>query len=236
MDLAAWDHRLHRFRANELMTERPRPHRDSGPGLFAYEDSPAGAKDAKVAFQHSDDEDERAAHSRAQERAVPKPTIHLSSLPPGTSPAVIKSILPDNLQVEAVRILPPSGPGNTERRSFSAIVTLAKDTPAIDIDTAVSALQNKYLGWGFYLSLSRHLSSAAVGSGMPAPLGAPLLHHSHLVRSQFHRPQETTSQGLHKQWAIVVALRLLHPTFLQGRGSLGGVYLLCKSALLHHPI
>ena len=149
----------------------PSSNRDSGPGLFAYEDTLAGPKDAKVAFQHSDDEDEKAAHSRAQERVVPKPTVHLSSLPPGTSPAVIKSILPANLKVEAVRILPPSGPGNTERRSFSAIVTLAKDTPAIDIDTAVSALQNKYLGWGFYLSLSRHLSSATVGSGMPAPLG-----------------------------------------------------------------
>ncbi|MCJ1399464.1 hypothetical protein MMC11_002666 [Xylographa trunciseda] len=139
-------------------------------GLFAFEDSVSASLDTKAAFQHSDDEEEKTGRSRAHDRAAPKPTIHLSSLPPGTSPAVVKSILPSILQVDAVRLLPPAGPA-MERRSLSAIVTLAKDTPAIDIDTAVSALQNRYLGWGFHLSLSRHLSSAAIGSGMPAPAG-----------------------------------------------------------------
>lgn len=55
-----------------------------------------------------------------------------------------------------------------ERRALSAVVTLAKDTPALDIDTAVSALQNKYMGQGFYLSLSRHLSSTSVGLEIPS--------------------------------------------------------------------
>lgn len=140
--------------------------KDSNAGLFAFEDSTTGPVDAKSAFQVSDDED-TGGRSRIQERAPPKPTLRLSSLPPGTSPAVIKSFLPSNLHVDAVRILPPSGPGTTERRSHAAIVTLAKDTPAIDIDTAVSALQNRYLGRGFYLSLSRYLSSAAVGADLP---------------------------------------------------------------------
>ena len=149
----------------------PSTARDSNQGLFAFEDSTAAPLDAKAAFQRSDDEDEKTSRNRAQERAAPKPTLHLSSLPPGTSPAVIKSVLPPHLHVDAVRILPPTGPGTMERRSLSAIVTLAKDTPAVEIDTAVSALQNRYLGWGFYLSLSRHLSSAAIGSGMPAPAG-----------------------------------------------------------------
>ncbi|MCJ1410183.1 hypothetical protein MMC19_004268 [Ptychographa xylographoides] len=151
----------------------PASTRDSSQGgLFAFEDSSTVLPlDAKVAFQTSDDEDDRTSKSRAAERAAPKPTMHLSSLPPGTSPAVVKSILPPNLQIERVQILPPTGPGTMERKSLSAIVTLAKDTPAIDIDTAVSALQNRYLGWGFYLSISRHLSSAAIGSAMPAPLG-----------------------------------------------------------------
>ncbi|MCJ1389172.1 U2 snRNP-associated SURP domain-containing protein [Xylographa bjoerkii] len=148
----------------------PSSNRDSSQGLFAFEDSVTASLDTKAAFQTSDDEEEKTGRSRAHDRAAPKPTIHLSSLPPGTSPAVVKSILPSNLQVDAVRLLPPTGPA-MERRSLSAIVTLAKDTPAIDIDTAVSALQNKYLGWGFCLSLSRHLSSAAIGSGMPAPIG-----------------------------------------------------------------
>ena len=145
------------------------PRREANQGLFAFEDSSTGPADAKAAFQTSDDED-NTTHSRAAERAAPKPTLRLSSLPPGTSPAVIKSVLPSSLNVEGVRILPPSGPGTSDRRSLSAIVTLAEDTPAIEIDTAVSALQNRYMGRGFYLSLSRHLSSAAVGTEMP-PFG-----------------------------------------------------------------
>ncbi len=140
--------------------------KEASQGLFAFEDSTHPA-DPKAAFQTSDDED-NATHSRAAERAAPKPTLGLSSLPPGTSPAVIKSVLPSNLKAEGVRILPPSGPGTSDRRSLSAIVMLAEDTPAIDIDTAVSALQNRYMGRGFYLSLSRHLSSAAVGTEMPS--------------------------------------------------------------------
>ena len=139
-------------------------------GLFAFEDETTGPADPKTALQHSDDEDS-GSRTKTQERAIPKPTIRLSSLPPGTSPAAIKSFIPQNLTVDGVRIIPPSGPGTSmERRSLSAVVTLAKDTPALDIDTAVSALQNKYMGQGFYLSLSRHLSSTSVGLEAP-PLG-----------------------------------------------------------------
>lgn len=136
-------------------------------GLFAFEDAREGPANLKTALQHSDDED-TPGRTRTQERAVSKPTIRLSSLPPGTSPAAIKAILPPTLTVEGVRILPPSGPGTMERKSSSAVITLAKDTPALDIDTAVSALQNKYMGRGFYLSLSRHLSSTSVGLDTPS--------------------------------------------------------------------
>ncbi len=150
---------------------RKRAHDGSQPtqreGLFAFEDATTGPADPKIALQHSDDEgtDSRA---RMQDRVIPKPTLRLSSLPPGTSPAAIKSVLPPSLTVEGVRIVPPSGPVTMERRSLSAVVTLAKDTPALDIDTAVSALQNKYMGRGFYLSLSRHLSSASVSLDTPS--------------------------------------------------------------------
>ena len=135
-------------------------------GMFAYDEPEF--KDTKAAFQDSDEEDARVK-SKAQERAAPKPTLHLSSLPPGTSAAVVKALMPDNLNVDAVRFLPSSGA--TDRRSSSAIVTVAKDTPAGDLDTAVSALQNRYLGWGFYLSISRHLSSAVVNSSLPTGHG-----------------------------------------------------------------
>ena len=144
------------------------PPKEQSQGLFAFED--AGPMDTKTAFQTSDDE-ESAERAKSNERAAPKPTLRLSSLPPGTSQAFIKSILPSTLSIDVIRITPPSAPvssTSTERRSLSAVVTLAKETPATDIDTAVSALQNRYLGRGYYLSLSRHLSSAAIGMDMPS--------------------------------------------------------------------
>ena len=104
-----------------------------------------------------------------EDKAAARPTLHLSSLPPGTSPAVVKAILqPSPLAVESVKILPGS---KTDRKSTSAIVTLAAETSALDIDTMVSHLQNKYLGFGFNLSISRHLSSAALGGA--GALNAP---------------------------------------------------------------
>ena len=154
--------------------EEPLSQRNSSQSLFNFNDAGPDPVDTKVAFRHSDDDEEESIRSKSHEKVAPKPTLHLSSLPPGTSQAVIKSIIPTSLQVEGVRILPPSGssgPGSTDRRSLSAIVALAKDTPAIDIDTVVSAMQNKYLGWGYRLSLSRHLSSTALGSSLPAPFG-----------------------------------------------------------------
>ncbi|KAI9824797.1 MAG: hypothetical protein M1832_001625 [Thelocarpon impressellum] len=140
-------------------------------GLLAFEDGPLGPDDTKAAFQASEDEEERDYDGKTAERAASKPTLHLSSLPPGTSPAAIKAIFPSSLTVDAVRILPPTGPGSVERKSLSAIVTLTKDTPANEIDTAVNAMQNRYLGWGYTLSLSRHLSSAALNAGASVQSG-----------------------------------------------------------------
>ncbi|KAI4145866.1 MAG: hypothetical protein L6R39_003677 [Caloplaca ligustica] len=145
------------------------PRKEPTQGIFAFDDASPAPTDAKSAFQNLDDED-NAGSPQPHDRAAPKPTIRLSSLPPGSSPAFIKSFLPSTLNIDAIRITPPSGSGAanpTERRSLSAIVTLAKETPAIDIDTAVSSLQNRYLGRGFYLTLSRHFSSAALSSDMP---------------------------------------------------------------------
>ncbi|KAL1984168.1 hypothetical protein VTN96DRAFT_9389 [Rasamsonia emersonii] len=141
--------------------------KDQSHGILAFENS----HDPASAFRTSDDEEERTADDKDAEKAVAKPTLFLASLPPGTSPSVIKALIPQNLTVDGVKILPPSGQPSTERKSLSAIVTLAKETPGSDIDSAVSSLQNKYLGWGYYLSISRHLSSAAINSGMPVNVG-----------------------------------------------------------------
>ena len=165
---------LNRKRAFEGFSQAPPQQRsdrerekERDRGLLAFDDYEDHAP-ARV-LKTSDDDDERRGRYE-EERAVPKPTLQLTSLPPGTSPAVIKALLPSNLTVDAVRILPPSGPGvYTERKSMTAIVTLAKDTTANVIDAAVNGLQNRYLGYGYYLNLHRHLSSAAISSSAAVP-------------------------------------------------------------------
>ncbi len=111
-----------------------------------------------------------SAADRAEERAAAKPTIRLANLPPGTSPAAIRALVASGgsgtFAVDGVRILPASRltSAAAHRKSLAAIVTLAAETAASDIDAAVSALQNRYLGFGYYLSLHRHLSSAVVSA------------------------------------------------------------------------
>lgn len=138
--------------------------RDESRGRLGFDDHDPGRKTISKAFDASDDEDESAAAGRAAEKAISKPTLRLANLPPTTSPAVIKALIPSTLTIDHIKIVPPAGSSGTERKSTAAIVTLSKETPASDIDAAVSTLQNRYLGYGFYLNLHRHLSSAAISS------------------------------------------------------------------------
>ncbi|KAI0875718.1 hypothetical protein GGS24DRAFT_274732 [Hypoxylon argillaceum] len=137
--------------------------------LGFYDDSSdngvlAKPKGVSRAFDTSDDEADARSRDLAEEKAVARPTLRLSNLPPGTSPAVLKALIPANLVVENVKILPSINGGGGERKSTAAILTLSTETPAAEIDAAVSSLQNRYLGYGFYLSLHRHLSSAVSSS------------------------------------------------------------------------
>lgn len=165
--------------AFERYDQPPQPsrNRDHNPRRSFYDDiereprQQAPRSKMPAAFSTSDDEDDRSQSTsrRAPEPEVAKPTIQMSNLPPGTSPAAIKALLPSGITVEGVRIMPPTGAASvTERKSMSAIVTLSKETAASDIDSAVSQLRDHYLGYGFYLSLSRHLSTAALSSA-PIP-------------------------------------------------------------------
>ena len=182
------------------------------------------------AFRTSDDEDETMGEGgdRAEEKAVARPTLRLLNLPPGASPAMIKALMPNNLKVEGVKILPPaSGPSLKERKAATAIVTLSQETPANDMDAAVSSLQHRYLGFGYYLSLHRHLSSAAITSTTAAsltstatdsqPFGAKPVE----TAPSSQRPQQR--QGFHRGFA---------PPTSYDRG-LGAVD---RSSLLHVPV
>ena len=173
--------------------KRERDRRD-GDRIFSYADSKdGGSKMDSATFGREEGEDTKDA----DDKAAAKPTLHLSSLPPGTSPAVIKGLFATSpLTVDNVRIIPPAPGSATLRKSIAAIVTLAAETAATDIDTMVSHLQNKYLGFGFNLSISRHLSSAALtGAGSLSnntplsnlhslPFGAkPVAQHTSLSRA-----------------------------------------------------
>ncbi|KAF5134440.1 U2 snRNP-associated SURP motif-containing protein [Metarhizium anisopliae] len=145
-------------------------------GLLGFEEPDSGPAATSVAkaFDASEDEDMGDVKDRAEEKATSKPTLRLANLPPGTSQAVVKALIPDSLNVENVRIQPPApaGPGGSERKCMVAIVTLSQETPANEMDTAVSTLQNRYLGYGYYLSLHRHLSSAVAASANLPSLGS----------------------------------------------------------------
>ena len=138
-------------------------------GILAFENSSTGPNNVDAAFQDLDDERDAVEDARAVDKAAPKPTVHLSSLPPGTRHDDVRALMPPNLTIDGdIKFPPPSAPSLQERKSTSAIVTLSPDTPAMDIDTVVAQLQNRYLGRGYYLSISRHLSSATLGGSLGA--------------------------------------------------------------------
>ncbi|CAI4219910.1 unnamed protein product [Parascedosporium putredinis] len=148
----------------------------SGPGSLGPAPPAFGKKRAFDAYQkdgagrpwdkgdRGDDEEEAEGSSRKEEDMVAKPTLQLAQLPPGISPAAVKALVPSSLTVEGVKILPSAMKAATERKSTVAIVTLSQETPAADIDAVVTQLQNRYLGFGYYLSIHRHLSSAVTAS------------------------------------------------------------------------
>ncbi|KAF7538322.1 hypothetical protein G7Z17_g12662 [Cylindrodendrum hubeiense] len=179
------------------------PREKNGPG---FEDSGAGPLSVPRAFHSSDDEDSGDTGNRAEEKAIAKPTLRLSNMPPGTSPAMIKALIPENLTVENAKIVQPVGRGSFERKCTISIVTLSQDTPANEIDVAVTALQNRYLGYGYYLSLHRHLSSAVSTSAVLPNLGLSSSSSSHPFGAKpVEQPSApnnaATQQGFHRGFA-----------------------------------
>lgn len=108
-----------------------------------------------------DSQDRSNAQEEEPEDLAPRPTVQLSSLPPATTADDVKALLRDYLEVHSVHFQQPTGASNS-RKSLTAIATLSSETSLSRIDTVVSTLKDKYLGFGFHLSISRHLSSTAL--------------------------------------------------------------------------
>ena len=145
---------LKRKRALDEMREAQEARREQG--LLAP-DHPRGDSrhTPQVSAQEAEQEDDAA-----------KPTVQLSSLPPEFTAKDAEALLKGYVNVHSVQFLPPAGPGSAGKRSLSAIATLDVETKTGQIDSAISALKDKYLGYGFHLSISRHLSSAALHPSM----------------------------------------------------------------------
>ncbi|KAG6076957.1 hypothetical protein E4U15_004905 [Claviceps sp. LM218 group G6] len=198
-----------------------------------FEEPVAAPKPISVAqaFDASDDEDTGEGRDRAEERAIAKPTLRLANMPPGTSPAVVKALIPEHLNVENVKILPPAGPGGSERKCTVAIVTLSQGTPANDMDTAVTTLQNRYLGYGYYLSLHRHLSSAVAASAAQTSLSSSSTAGAHpFAAKPVERPAGRDRQQHHQQHG---AHRGFAPPTSYAAVGAGGV---ARENLLHVPV
>ena len=135
----------------------------------------AEARGAELGYDDAEDHQQGMSPAATQEDdrddVTPKPTMQLSSIPPGTSVEEIKALLASLVKVHSVRFTPPAGPVHG-RKTLTAIATLDSSTSAAQIDKAVSTLRDRYMGCGFYLSLSRHLSSAAQFQGVGAKAGS----------------------------------------------------------------
>ncbi|KXL45745.1 hypothetical protein M433DRAFT_240975 [Acidomyces richmondensis BFW] len=93
---------------------------------------------------------------------APRPRIQVSSLPNDFTLADVEDILKDYVKVHSIDITPSSAMPGSGKRSQTAIATLSADTENKQIDAAIAALKDKYLGCGFRLSISRYLSSTAL--------------------------------------------------------------------------
>lgn len=164
----------------------------------------AEARRAELGYDYAEDYQEGMSPAAAQEDArednTPRPTIQLSSVPPGTSEQEIKALLAGLVKVHHVRFSTPAGQG---KKSLTAIATLDSSTSAAQIDKTVSTLRDRYMGCGFYLSISRHLSSAAQFQGVGAgggsasvePFGAQRSRNSHQKHSLRNAPPPQDHRG-----------------------------------------
>ncbi|KIW08377.1 uncharacterized protein PV09_01293 [Verruconis gallopava] len=170
-------------------------------GMFSYSDR--SQNESRHTLQAASDSEEDVED---KEKAAPRQTLQLSDLPIGTTQDEILTLLHEHapkLKVDKVDLLPPPAPGNTSRKSLSAIVTMAEGTVNRDLDSAITTLQRLYLGLGHRLSVSRHLSSnlAGLGTGQAPqhdvlPFGAKVLElEQHQPRMRYNMAAPPPDQG-----------------------------------------
>lgn len=142
-------------------------------------------EEAEARRDHEDFTSKYAARDRSAERdskhrhveeqdLVERPTVQLTSLPPSMTEEDIKTLLRGHLQVHSVQLQlqPPAAPNSTVRKSLAAIAQLSPEVKPSEMDTAVSALKDRYLGCGYNLSISRHLKTSSMHGDMRVAVSA----------------------------------------------------------------
>lgn len=139
-----------------------------------------------------------------ESKAHPKPTVLLSSLPPNiTNKAITELLAATPLKIDSIKIIPappppgPSLPSPSIRKAATALVTLSSETPSSDIDSAVSLLNGRYMGYGFWLSIVRHLSSTVADA--TTTLSTPTNTHPFgAIVPKSSGPAQTTQRNPHR--------------------------------------
>ena len=97
------------------------------------------------------------SESDANQKTV-KPAFHITPLPLGTSSETVKDLIPASLKVDNIKFRDhsiPSGPATSRQCQLSAVVVLAEDTKPDQLSAAEASLQNRYVGKGCFLSVTK---------------------------------------------------------------------------------
>ncbi|KAF1987086.1 hypothetical protein K402DRAFT_393251 [Aulographum hederae CBS 113979] len=108
---------------------------------------------------------------RSEMKAAAKPTLLLKNMPQRSSAAAIRNYFADlKLVIDDVKTQATGYPKSNARAATAALVILSLKTGDTEAEQAVKALNNKYLGHGHRLIISRLHTQDATSTGWPAEL------------------------------------------------------------------
>lgn len=174
----------------------------------------------------SDDEAEDEANAKA---AAHRPALRISNLPPNTPTERVKSLIPYQFGKVEIDTDVPTAPRTGERKSEGRIVTFPVGTASNEVDSLIASLNQKYMGKGYYLHVSRYLKTPPLNQPILGaldrnrevkPFGAKLVQHTQLdiaplpegqapsssSRNQSHQSNNQQSNHSNKKYEVVVQI------------------------------
>ena len=133
-------------------------------------------------------------------RKTVKPAFHITPLPLGTTSDTIKDLMPISLKIDNIKFRDhsiPSGPATSRLCQMSAVVVFAEDTKPDQMSVVEASLQNRYVGKGCFLSVTKtevitspidHTDLAFLPVPRTEPFGAQIIPPAYPVTSYSHAP------------------------------------------------